>query len=107
MFTFKTKEIEMTNKLFKLGMGISVLMGLSSVQALAESTPWINVRLPYSMTANDLANIYYGTSSEAHIIVKANRNISKSSGRLSKNTIVQIPVTASFTDQPERLGWVQ
>ena len=98
----------MTNKLLKLGMGISLLItGITTLHASEEGTPWINVRLPYSMTANELANIYYGTSSDAHLIVKANRNISKSSRKIGKNSIVHIPVTADFKDQPERLGWVQ
>jgi len=99
----------------KITIGLSLLMGVSTVNAtegassqeVTHGTPWINVRLPYSMTVKELAGIYYGSSSEANVIVTANKGIRSRGATLSKNMTVRIPVTANFSDQPERLGWVQ
>jgi phage tail protein X len=98
----------------KIAISLSLLMGMSTLNATEDTasevthgTPWINVRLPYSMTVKELAGIYYGSSSEANVIVKANRGIRSKGATLRKNMTVRIPVTANFSDQPERLGWVQ
>jgi len=100
---------------FKIAMGISLLVGINTLNAtegvstpeVTHGTPWINIRLPYSMTVKELAGIYYGSATEANTIVSANRGIRSKGATLRKNMIVRIPVTANFTDQPERLGWVQ
>jgi len=105
----------MKKGLLKITISISLLMGLSTLNAtegslipeITHGTPWVNVRLPYSMTVKELAGIYYGSSSEANTIVLANKGIRSKGATLRKNMTVRIPVTANFTDQPERLGWVR
>jgi len=101
----------------KMAISLSLLMGISTLNAtegegatspeVTHGTPWINVRLPYSMTVKELAGIYYGSSSEANVIVTANKGIGSRGATLRKNMTVRIPVTANFSDQPELLGWVQ
>jgi hypothetical protein len=105
----------MKKGLFKIAMSISLLMGINTLNAtegvtipeVSHGTPWVNVRIPYSMTVKELAGLYYGSSVEANLIVTANRGIRSKGTTLHKNMTVRIPVTSNFTDQPERLGWVK
>jgi len=105
----------MKKGLLKIAMSLSLLMGTStlsavegsSIPAVTHGTPWVSVRLPYSMTVKELANIYYGNASEANVIVSANKSIRSKGVTLRKNRRVRIPVTTNFTAQPERLGWVK
>ena len=107
----------MKNRLLKLTLGASLLLGLTNLQAenieskmlghIVHGTPWVDVRLPYSMTAKELAQRYYGSMGEVSIILKANRRIRNANSLLGKNRIVHIPVIESFQDQPELLGWVE
>lgn len=105
----------MKNRLLKFSLGISLCMGATTINAkslgdkmtkhITHSIPWVEVRLAYSTTVKDLATRYYGNSEDARIIVRANKSIRKASTTLRKNMTVHIPVTSSFKDQPERLGW--
>lgn len=100
----------MKNGILKLGLTSLVLMGTTQLQAskmtgsITHSLPWIETRLAYSMTVEELAEMYYGNSEETNVILKMNKDIN-SGFVLSKNRMVLVPVTASFTDQPELLGW--
>lgn len=102
----------MKNTLLKLTLSATLLMGLTVANAqkmdkyIVHGTPWVETRLPYAMTAQELAQNYYGNSAEASEIMKINKNIRNASMVLHKDMMVSIPVTHSFTDQPERLGWV-
>jgi len=104
----------MKNRILKLGL--TCLLGLSttSLQAtkmsgpiVSHGTPWIETRLSYSMTLEELAEKYYGNSAESEVIVNKNKNIDNYTLSLPKDMIVLIPVTESFTDQPELLGWME
>lgn len=103
----------MKNKILKLNFGLLVLFGWSNLQAtkmskdITHSIPWIETRLAHAMTVEELAKLYYGSTTETKAILKMNKNINVNSGVLRKNMKVLIPVTSSFTDQPELLGWVQ
>ena len=103
----------MKNRLFKLALGASLLMGFTIANAqkmdrhITHGTPWVETRLAYAMTATELAEKYYGNSEEVSEIMKLNKSISNMGTMLRKDMTVSIPVTASFTDQPELLGWVQ
>ena len=97
---------------FKVAMSLSLLMGMSTLNAtegveISQGIPWVNVRIPYSMTVKELAHLYYGSSEESKLIVTANKGINSRGTTLRKNMTVRVPVTANFTDQPERLGWVK
>ena len=104
----------MKNSVLKLGL--TCLLGLTStsLQAtkmsgpiISHGTPWIETRLSYAMTLSELAEMYYGNSAEAEVIVEKNIDIDKSTLILEKDRIVLIPVTESFTEQAELLGWVE
>ena len=103
----------MKTKLVKLTLGTSLLLGLTVVNAqkmnanIVHGTPWVETRLAYGMTVQELAEKYYGNSTEAIEIVKKNKRISNSATFLSKDMLVSIPVTRNFTDQPELLGWIE
>jgi hypothetical protein len=106
----------MKKSFLQIAMSLSLLMGITMLNAteellegevVSQGTPWVNVRLPYSLSVKELAELYYGSSSEADAIVRANRSIRSSSATLGKNMVVRIPITSNFTDQPERLGWRQ
>lgn len=103
----------MKNKILKLNLALLVLFGGSNLQAtkmsnsVTHSIPWIETRLAYAMTVEELAEMYYGNSTETNIILSMNKAIHTNSGLLQKNMIVLVPVTRNFTDQPELLGWVQ
>jgi len=99
-----------------LKLGLICLLGLSttSLQAtkmsgpiISHGTPWIETRLSYPMTVDELAKMYYGNSAETEVIVQKNMDIDNYTLTLPKDMIVLIPVTNSFTDQPELLGWVE
>lgn len=100
----------MKNGLLKLGLISLLLMGATQLQAtkmsgvVTHSLPWIETRLPYSMSVNELAEMYYGNSEETDVILKMNEDID-GAFLLEKDRVVLVPVTASFTDQPELLGW--
>jgi len=104
----------MKNRFLKLGL--TCLLGLSttSLQAtkmsgpiVSHGTPWIETRLSYTMTLEELAEMYYGNSSESEVIVQKNIDIDNNTLILEKDRIVLVPVTSSFTDQPELLGWME
>ena len=103
----------MKNGLLKLGFAFLILIGGTSLQAtkmtshITHGTPWIETRLSYAMTVQELAAKYYGNSEETNVILKMNRGIDNNGLILVKDMMVLIPVTHSFTDQPELLGWVQ
>lgn len=102
----------MKKRLLKFTLSATLLMGLTVANAqkmdkhIVHGTPWVETRLPYAMTAMELAENYYGNSAEVTQIMKANKAISNASTLLPKEMLVRIPVTSSFTDQPERLGWI-
>ncbi|CAA6823546.1 MAG: Unknown protein [uncultured Sulfurovum sp.] len=106
----------MKNRLLKLLLGASLLMGVTignagniehkMIRHIIHGTPWIETRLSYAMSVNELAEKYYGNMEEVHEIMKVNKNIHSPATILHKNLTVSIPVIASFTEQPERLGWV-
>jgi len=104
----------MKNRFLKLGL--TCLLGLSttSLQAtkmsgpiISHGTPWIETRLSYSMTLEELAEKYYGNSAEVEVIINKNSDIDNNTLILEKDRIVLVPVTSSFTDQPEFLGWIE
>jgi len=102
----------MKKRLLKLTLSATLLMGLTVASAqkmdgnIVNGTPWIETRLPYAMTVTELAQKYYGNIEQVSEIVKFNKSISDAGTLLYKDMLVNIPVTGSFTDQPERLGWV-
>jgi hypothetical protein len=102
----------MKNGLLKLGL-ISLLMGMTQLHAtkmtrnISHGIPWIETRLAYSMTVEELAEMYYGNSEETNVILKMNQLSENSSMIFGKDMTVLVPVTNSFIDQPELLGWVQ
>jgi len=110
----------MKNKFLKLGLGVSLLMGMGlntvavadeEVQGAVSSSEvvqgftWVDVRLPANMTIQELAQMYYGDENEYPVIQKANPKVVGKKTHLSKGMTIKIPVTDKFTDQPERLGW--
>ena len=104
----------MKNRLLKLGFTLLICISTTSLQAtkmsspiISHGIPWIETRLSYPMTLEELAEKYYGNSTETNVIVNKNKNIDNYTLSLPKDMIVLIPVTNSFTDQPELLGWVQ
>jgi len=72
---------------------------------MTRSLPWIEVTLPYSLTVKELAKMYYADENDYKIIYDANREILSRNLRFGKGTLVKIPVTAKFRNQPLRLGW--
>jgi len=74
---------------------------------VSHGTPWIETRLSYTMTLEELAEMYYGNSAERDVIINKNSDIDNSTFILEKDRIVLVPVTESFTDQPELLGWME
>jgi len=104
----------MKNSVLKLGLICLLGLSTTSLQAtkmsgpiISHGTPWIETRLSYSMTLEELAEMYYGNSAEVDVIVEKNSDIDKSTLILEKDRIVLIPVTESFTEQAELLGWVE
>lgn len=108
-------------KLMKLSLGITTLLFLGMTQVsfangtgdnhtkLSKttklSTSWITTRVPYDISAKELALNYYGDENEYPIIVNANKEIIDKNLMFKKNTEVKIPVTEKFRDQPEIIGW--
>ena len=103
----------MKSTLVKLTLATSLLIGYTQLQAtkmtshITHGIPWIETRLAYSMTVEELAEIYYGNSQEVNAILKMNQNINSNGEFLYKDMMVLVPVTNNFTDQPELLGWIQ
>ncbi|CAA6799570.1 MAG: Unknown protein [uncultured Sulfurovum sp.] len=103
----------MKKRLLKLTLGASLLMGSTLLNArkmdsnIVHGIPWVETRLSYAMTVTELAQKYYGNIAEVNEIMKLNKNISKPSMLLQKDMIVSIPMIHSFTEQPERLGWIR
>jgi len=104
----------MKNRLLTLGCTFLIVISTTSLQAtkmsgpiISHGTPWIETRLSYPMTVDELAKMYYGNSAETEVIVNKNKNIDNYTLTLPKDMIVLIPVTNSFTDQPELLGWAE
>jgi phage tail protein X len=59
------------------------------------------------MTVEELAEMYYGDTTETNAILKINKLTNNGSVVLRKGMTLLIPVTTNFRDQPELLGWVQ
>ena len=109
----------MRKKFLTLGLSASLVLFLGATNfAMAdgnESTEedsssteisgWINTRIPYDISAKELAQRYYNDENDYMIIVNANKGLFNSNLILRKNTEVKIPITPKFTDQPEILGW--
>ncbi|MCH9740208.1 MAG: hypothetical protein K0U38_05150 [Epsilonproteobacteria bacterium] len=83
----------------------SVENNSNASQEIGEGTPWITTRIPYAISAKELALRYYGDESEYKVIVEANKGIIGKNLMFKKNIDINIPVTEKFTDQPEILGW--
>lgn len=108
-------------KLMKLSFGLfaTLFLGMSNLsfangivegnQKLSETTQpttsWIMTRVPYDISAKELAQDYYGDENEYHIIVAANKGIIGKNLMFRKHTEVKIPITEKFQDQPEKIGW--
>ncbi len=110
----------MLKKLFKLGIGASLVlsMGLTTqliadgsnnnggVGHVTQGMSWITIRVPYpNMTLQELAQKYYGDANDYLIIYNANKNIIGKNLKLRRDMEIRIPITDKFTDQPEILGW--
>jgi len=104
----------MKNKNLKMFVSTVLFVGFVGVEAQARKMtspithgkPWIETRLTYSITAEELAFKYYGNQEDVKEIIKANMMIRSGADLLRKDMIIHIPVTHNFKDQPERLGWV-
>ena len=72
---------------------------------VGQNLPWIDLEVPYSMTIHELAGMYYSDEQEYHVIYNANKGVIPKSLRVSKGTLIKIPVTDKFEDQPLMLGW--
>ncbi|HHD81876.1 MAG TPA: hypothetical protein ENK82_04890 [Campylobacterales bacterium] len=91
----------------------TLLVALLSLQAearkitspIVHGVPWIETRLTYTVTVTELAQNYYGNVEEVDKIMKANKFIKSADELLHKDMVIHIPVTKSFRDQPEYLGW--
>lgn len=108
-------------KILKLSLGVSTILflGMSQVsfakgsvemsstlsQTSKPITSWITTRVPYNISAKELAQKYYGDENEYRLIVDANKGIIGKNLMFKKNTEVKIPVTEKFRDQPEIIGW--
>ncbi|MBU1668920.1 hypothetical protein KKC13_10925 [bacterium] len=108
-------------KLLKLSLGVSTILFLGMGQVsfangfvenntkLSETskpvTAWITTRVPYDISAKELAQNYYGDENEYQLIVDANKGIIGKNLMFKKNTEVKIPITEKFKDQPEIIGW--
>ncbi|CAA6806305.1 MAG: Unknown protein, partial [uncultured Sulfurovum sp.] len=95
----------MKNKLLKLSLATLMLLGVNTLQAtkmtspITHGIPWIETRLPYSMTIQELAEIYYGDPMETQILLKMNKLQDNGNLVLYKNMKILVPVTRSFKDQ--------
>jgi len=109
-------------KLLKLSLGVSTILflgmsqlsfanefGEKNINKLSETTSqvtsWITTRVPYDISARELAQKYYGDENDYQIIVNANKGIIGKNLMFKKNTEVKIPITEKFRDQPEKIGW--
>lgn len=109
-------------KLLKLSLGVSTILflGMSQIsfangsgekninklsETTSQATSWITTRVPYDISAKELAQNYYGDENDYQIIVNANKGIIGKNLMFKKNTEVKIPVTEKFRDQPEIIGW--
>lgn len=103
----------MKNNFLTLNVVILLVLGAIQLEArkmtrdITHSIPWIETRLSYAMTVEELAEMYYGNSTETGVILAMNESINTNGTMLRKNMTVLVPVTSTFTDQPELLGWVQ
>lgn len=103
----------MKNRVLKLTIGASLLMGSTILQAqkmdshIVHGIPWIETRLSYAMTVTELAEKYYRNVEEVKEIMKLNKHITHKGMLLPKDMIVSLPIIHSFIEQPERLGWVE
>jgi len=68
-------------------------------------TGWINTRVPYDISAKELALRYYKDANDYMIIVNANKGLVGKNLIIKKDTEIKIPITPKFEDQPEFLGW--
>lgn len=106
----------MKNRLFELGLGLSLLFASTTTifatesRVLSEELPkemtWTNIVIQFNdTTLEDLASTYYGDVGEASLIYEANRGVIPKSKKLHKGMKLKLPITEKFRDQPERLGW--
>ena len=105
----------MRRELMKLGLGLSLILTLSTTTLLAdegkplsevpekvEHTPFTTTRVSQDTTLKKLAQLYYGDENDYTVIQNANKDLSMN---VPKNTEVNIPITEKFKDQPEQLDW--
>jgi hypothetical protein len=72
---------------------------------MGKNLPWIDLTLPYTMTLQELAGMYYSDENDYTIIYDANRDVVPKTLQVEKGMLIKIPVTEKFEDQPLILGW--
>ena len=105
----------MRRELMKLGLGLSLILTLSTTTLLAdegkplsevpekvEHTPFTTTRVTQATTLKKLAKRYYGDENDYVVIQKANKGLGMN---IPRNTELKIPITSKFKDQPEQLSW--
>lgn len=112
----------MTNKknfIRNLGLATLLLLGTAQVtlanslnseatlysETTKPATSWITTRVPYDISAKELAHNYYGDANDYQLIVDANKGKIGKNLMFRKGTEVVIPVTEKFRDLPEVIGW--
>jgi len=97
---------------FGLKLGVSSMILLSTTSFLVADNSkvilppsWTTTRITYNITVEELAQRYYGNSKDYKLILKANKKILRGKHTVPKNTVIKIPITENFKDQPEHLGW--
>lgn len=108
----------MKNRWLTMGLSVTVALFVSSTGAVfaesngsgeeassTEISGWVNTRIPYDISAKELAKRYYSDANDYMIIVNANKGLFNKNLIVRKNTEIKIPITPKFKDQPEILGW--